>query len=269
MKQGRKEWNGVNIRLVILILITVILSALAILSLASAVKGFCTVGVISVEGEDRYTEEMILSGLWVEKGDWLYELDTEEICDRMLREYPFLLDIELRPDFPGRLTVLVTERFTPWYVEISGAKYALNENLLVIDAIEDTEGMTSLILPDVQRVIAGSVPAFSKDETELRKTLEIIDTIRSVPFWNRMTVVDVSNRWEIGLVIDGKISVALGNMNELSYKLEKVGAVLASDARLAEAESGEIYAKNPSEGIAVSVKMPPSTPEDSEETQTS
>ncbi|MBR2353103.1 MAG: FtsQ-type POTRA domain-containing protein [Clostridia bacterium] len=268
MKPNGKAWKEINVRRVILIVLTVILCELAILSCATTVKRFCTVGEIDVEGEERYSEEMLLEGLGVEEGDWLYFLDTDAIRERMLRSYPFLLDVELRPSFPSLLRVVITERQTPWYIEMSGEYYALNENLLVIDRVEDPEGMCALILPEVQRVIAGSVPAFAEDETELRKTLEIIDTVRSASYGKRMTEVDVSDRRNIRLVVDGKFTVKLGNMSELDYKLRQVETVLESD-RLTGAESAVITAENPELPIAVSVKMPPVLPEDTEESQSS
>ena len=251
MRQSLKTWEGINVKKAILWLVMVILCALAILSVASAVKHFCTVGRFEVVGAGRYSEEELIEGLQIEEGEWLYELDLEEIEARMLRNYPFLLEIELSPVFPNRLRVSVTERVTPWYVEISGSKYALNENLLVIDAIEDPTGMTRLILPDVQRVIAGSVPAFAEDETELRKTLEIIDVIRSASYFDRMTEVNV----------DEKFTVKLGNSEELAYKLEWVKEVLKSDS-LAGVESAEIWAENPSQGTPAAPKFPSSVPEE-------
>ncbi len=263
MKRNGTRWEGVNIRRAILLMVMIILCALAILSCASVVKRFCTVGVIEIEGEGRYSEELLIEGLNLGGKDWLYDLDSDAIKERMLKEFPFLLNLELRPIFPNRLKVVITERFTPWYIEISGGKYALNENLLVIDEIESTEGMTRLILPDVQRVIAGSVPSFAEDENELRRTLEIIDTIRSCSYFGRMSEVNVVDRRNIRLVVDEKFTVKLGSAEELSYKLEQVGVVLVSD-RLAGAESGEITAENSDDPIAVSVKMPPVVPEDSE-----
>ena len=94
MKQNGKAWKEVNIRRVILLMLTVILCELAILSCATTVKRFCTVKEIVVEGEGRYSEETLLAGLGVEKGDWLYSLDTDSIKERMLLEYPFLLDVQ-------------------------------------------------------------------------------------------------------------------------------------------------------------------------------
>lgn len=263
MKQSGTTWEGINLRRVILWMVMIILCALAILSCASVAKRFCKVGVIEIEGEGRYSEEALLEGLRLGENDWLYELDSDAIKERMLKEFPFLLDMELIPVFPNRLRVVVTERFTPWYIAISGGTYALNENLLVIDEIDSTEGMTRLILPSVQRVIAGSVPAFAEDENELRRTLEIIDILRSSSYFDRMSEVNVEDRRNIRLVVDGIFTVKLGNAEELSYKLEQVGEVLKSD-RLAGAESGQITAENPDLPVAVSVKMPPAAEEDTE-----
>ena len=98
-------WEGINLRKVILWMVMIILCALAILSVATAVKRFCHVGVIEVEGESRYSESELIQGLGLDQSEWLYSLDEEAIEEYMLREYPFLLEIELTPVFPNRLRV--------------------------------------------------------------------------------------------------------------------------------------------------------------------
>ncbi len=261
IKLGAKE---IPIKPIALIALTVLLGVLAIFSCFAVAKRFCRVGRIEVDGENWYSEEQLMEGLGVNAGDRLFSLDTDALQKRMLEEYPFLLELEIRPVFPNRLVLRVTEWVTPWYIEISGGRYALNENLLVIDQVEQTEGMTKLILPDVQRVIAGSVPEFSKDAYELRKTLEIIDTVRSASYYHRMTEVNVVNRRDIQLVVDGKFTVKLGDMTELAHKLETVRLVLESK-QLEGAESAEIIAENPELGVAVSPKFPPMVPTDTEE----
>lgn len=266
MNPIRIRGREIQIKMIVLVTVTVLLCVLAILSCFSVAKRFCRVGRIEINGEERYSEEALLSGMEVSEGDRLFSLDTDALRERMLEEYPFLLDVRIRPVFPNRLVLTVTERVTPWYIEISGGKYALDENLLVIHDIEETEDMTKLILPDVQRVIAGSVPEFSKDENELRKTLEIIDTVRSASFYHRMTEVDVSDRWNIRLVVDGKFTVKLGNMNQLSYKLTQVNAILESE-QMVGAESAEITAENPQLPPAASIKKPAPSPEDTELTE--
>ena len=260
---GSREFD---LKRILLIALTVLLIVLAILSCFAVAKRFCRVGRIEIKGEMHYTEDQLREGLALDGAARLYSLDTDALEEKMMEEYPFLYAIKIRPVFPNRLVLSVVEWDTPWYIEISGGKYALNETLLVIDDVEDTTGMTKLILPDVQRVIAGSVPGFSKDENELRKTLEIIDTVRSVSYYERMTEVDVSDRWNIRLVVDGKFNIKLGNMNQLTYKLEQVGAVLDSESMIG-AESAEITAENPQLPPTAAIKKPLPLPEETEESE--
>ncbi len=246
----------VNVKKLILFLVTVALCILALLGALHTVRHFLKVGRFEVNGTAHYEPIDLINAAGVKLGDHLYRLDTDEIEERLLRECPFLISVEVKERFPNRLTIYAEERHVPWYVEVSNAKYALDQNLLVVDEISDTDGMARLILPDVRRVIAGNVPDFAESETELRRTLEAIAEIRSVSFYSRLTEIDLRSRWNIRITVDEKFIVELGDMTNLFAKLEAVRAILDSD-RLDGAVSGEIYAADPGQGVAVSVTTEP------------
>lgn len=243
----------VNVKKLLMLLLTLLLCLLAIFSILHVVKHFMKLRRFEVEGVEKHYEDVdLINASNVRLGEYLYRLDRDEIEERLLRECPFLLDVTVKPVFPNRLRIIAEEREIPWYVEISGAKYALDRDMLVIDEIADTKDMAELVLPSVRRVIAGSVPEFSSGEGELRRTLEAIAVIRSAPFYKRLTKIDLSNSFNIQLVADGSFTIELGEISNLSAKLEAVQAVFESD-RLEGATGGKIYAADPGSGVAVSV----------------
>ncbi len=235
--------------------LTVLLCLLALLSCLCAVQQFVPLGKFEVEGNVRYTPEELIAVCGVSEGQRLAAIDPDALEEAILAECPFVKTVKVQRKFPNRLSVEVEEHVTPWYIQISDAKYALNEDLVVIDEWKDTTGMTRLILPNVKEVISGSVPGFSESETELRKTLELIHTLRTTSFHERLSEVDLQSRFDIKLVVDGTFTVTMGDMSDFAYKLEEVRKVLESD-RLAGAVKGTIYAADPHKGVAVSVEMP-------------
>ncbi len=244
-----------RIRTVFFLLITVILCLLAMLSCLSIVKQWVKVRHFDVEGNRRYDAEELIAACGIQPNARLYSLDDRELEQTLLRECPFLKTVEVQKKFPNRLSISVTERRAPWFVQVSGAKYALDEDLVVIDEVRHTDGMTLLVLPHVKQVISGSVPKFAESETELRKTLEVIAALRATSFHTRLTEVDLTSRWNIRLVVDGKFTVEMGDMSNFSAKLEIVRDALKSE-KLKDAESGTIWAADPANGVAISDKTP-------------
>jgi hypothetical protein len=120
----------------------------------------------------------------------------------------------------------VSARTARWYIDVAGAKYALDSNLAVIDEIGNTEGLTRLILPNLKEVIGGDVPEFGESDTERKKTLEAIAVIRSSSLFPRMTEVDLESRWSIGLVVDGTFTVVVGERSDMEAKLKVLERIL-------------------------------------------
>ena len=67
--------------------------------------------------------------------------------------------------------------------------------------------------------MCGSVPKFSESETELKKTLEVVNAIRGSAFHTRLTEVNLESRWAIQIEVDGSYSVLMGDMSDFEAKL--------------------------------------------------
>ena len=60
-----------------------------------------------------------------------------------------------------------------------------------------------------------------------KETLKIIDTFRTNNIKSRLTYLDLSNRFEIKLTIDGSFDVNLGDMGDIDTKLATVTETIA------------------------------------------
>ena len=150
----------------------------------------------------------------------------KEIEERLLEKCPYLASVKVETVFPNELRFRVEGKNARWYIDVSGTMYALDANLVVLDEIVDTNGLTRLVLPNVKSVMCGSVPKFSDSETELKKTLEVINAIRSSSFQTRLTEVDLESRWDIRIEVDGSYSVIMGDMSDFEAKLLAVEEIL-------------------------------------------
>ena len=72
-------------------------------------------------------------------------------------------------------------------------------------------------------MICDKLPEFGRDDEQLiRETLKIIDNFRTNGIKSRLTYLDLSNRFEIKLTIDGEFDVNLGDMGDIDTKLSTV-----------------------------------------------
>ncbi|MBQ8850408.1 MAG: FtsQ-type POTRA domain-containing protein [Clostridia bacterium] len=238
----------------IFIAVTVILSLIALVSLSFTVLRFMRVGEISVVGMSPYEKVDLLETLAIKRNQFWWALDEDELEEKLISERQLLSEVEVTKKLPNKLEIKIVESRTPrWYIDISGRKYALDGDMYVIEEVKNTDGVTKLVLPNVSEVFERKVPKFGQSETEIKKTLEIIDTVRSSDVRSRLTELDVSDRTNITMVIDGKYKVHLGGSDSLDGKLIMVKNVLNTEA-VKNSKGGDIYAETYTEGGYASFK---------------
>jgi hypothetical protein len=146
----------------------------------------------------------------------------------LLEKCPYLKSVEVKKKFPNKICFVVEERVLGWYLEVSDDYYALDYDLLVLLETYDEEslkerGLTRLVLPEIESAICDRLPEFGHgDEQLIRETLKIIDSFRTSGIKERLTYLDLSNRFEIKLTIDGEFDVKLGDMKDIETKLATV-----------------------------------------------
>ncbi|MBE6546865.1 MAG: FtsQ-type POTRA domain-containing protein [Ruminococcaceae bacterium] len=246
---SKKRPNAAALRTVLLIGLTVALCVLAAVSVFFAVRRFMKVRTVQVVGISQYEPEDLIGASGIKIGDALYAVEESAVEERMLKSCPYLESVRIEQKFPNKLRIIVTEKAPRWYLEISGSKYALDNDLVVLTQTAKTDGMTKLVLPDVKSVLYGQLPTFGDSETTVRKTLEVISAIRQSPFRDRLTEVDLASRWDIRMVVDGRFSVSMGDMTDFEAKLKAVEEILDSD-RLSGCVGGEVDVSVP-DNIAV------------------
>lgn len=239
-KKAPKWIIEVDVRGVCMLAVTVLLCLLFLLGCFFFVRSFLPVRHFELVGVSRYDERDIINASLLKRGDKLYSIDFDEIEAKVLEECPYLESVEITPRFPNTVRFSVEEKKPQWYIELAGDCYVLDSNLVMMTETASKEslvreGVTKLVLPNLRSVMKGELPNFgvdekgNRDETEIRKTLEIISVVRQTTFKGRITELDLSNRFDIKLTIDGSYYVSMGDTSSFEAKLKEVETVLASE----------------------------------------
>ena len=208
------------------LVITVAMCLLSVVSVALIIKRFLTVQKFDIVGVSVYDEMDLANASGIRRGMPLYSLDCEALESKILEECPYLDTVEVELRFPNKVRFRVEGRTAQWYLDISGTKYALDANLVVMTEINEAEGVTRLLLPSVKSAMYGEVPSFGNSETEVKKTLEVVSAIRQTAFKARLTEVDLESRWDIWLTVDGSYRVSMGDSSDFEAKLRAVESIL-------------------------------------------
>lgn len=229
----RKDGTRRNIKAFILskqffIALMAFMSLLALICLALVFSRFIGVGEFEIKGETDYRLSELISKSGIRAGDMMSSVNERKAEKILLEKCPYLKSVEIKKKFPGKICFVVEERVLGWYLEVSEDYYALDYDLLVLLETYDEEslkerGLTKLVLPEIESVICDKLPEFGHgDEQLIRETLKIIDSFRTSGIKERLTYLDLSNRFEIKLTIDGEFDVKLGDMKDIETKLATV-----------------------------------------------
>jgi cell division protein FtsQ len=229
----RKDGTRRNIKAFILskqffIALMAFMSLLALICLALVFSRFIGVGEFEIKGETDYRLSELISKSGIRTGDMMSSVNERKAEKILLEKCPYLKSVEVKKKFPNKICFEVEERVLGWYLEVSDDYYALDYDLLVLLETYDEEslkerGLTRLVLPEIESAICDRLPEFGHgDEQLIRETLKIIDSFRTSGIKERLTYLDLSNRFEIKLTIDGEFDVKLGDMKDIETKLATV-----------------------------------------------
>ena len=237
-KKGKRK-RRISPRRAVLISVTVLLCMIAAISSVLVLGRFLRVKEFDVIGISRYEKTELIAASGIKRGDLLYDVDEEAVASTMLAECPYLESVTVKRKFPNRLRFEVVAKTPHWYLEISGAYYALDGALTVMAETLETRGLTKLGLPHVQSALPNEVPLFGDSDNERKRTLEIVEIVRRTSFKSRLTELDLTNRWNVTMEVDGRYRVQMGDNQDFEPKLRAVEAILAQDT-LTQYEGGTI-----------------------------
>jgi cell division septal protein FtsQ len=226
----------------IYIAVTVVMAAIMLTMLSFTLLRFLRVGDISVVGLSPYEKVELLETLSISDDTFWWSIDENELEDKLIAERQLLSEVRIKKKLPNRIEIEIVESRTPrWYIDISGRKYSLDGDLYVIEETKNTEGATKLVLPNITEVIQRNVPKFGQSETEMKRTLKIIEAVRTSDVRQRLTELDVADPNNITMVVDGKFTVRLGDPKDIEGKLMMVKLTLERD-EVKNSKGGEIIA---------------------------
>ena len=187
---------------------------LAVLLIAASVVAACTVFFrveeVTVEGNERYSQEQILSVASVEMGANMILTPGEQIAQRIYRALPYVDHVEVQKRFPTTLKMVITES-QPVAV-ITGAASAW---------IVDAKG--KLLEPE-QGAQAQTTP---ENQAQLDGLTAMTTALASCGLMEGMTSIDVSSKTEIVMVYDGRLTVKVLNNVDFDRKLKALKQVIA------------------------------------------
>ena len=208
-------------------------------------------GVVQEAG--GYTSEQILQALDVHLEENIFSFDPGSKAAALEKVFPMLEDIRVERDYPGTVVVRVTEARPAWAMQTSSGWLTLSGGLKILEedsaqpaglptlyggepvSAEPGEQLTFAAEPKADSTpdSAADSSASGTVEEEADQRLESLNTLLAALDAAGMsadvTRIEFADVDEMAFLYQDRISVWLGTLNELEYKLKLAKHVLLNE----------------------------------------
>lgn len=210
----------------------------------SAIQVRTADGVVSEAG--GYSSEQIVQALGVNLEENIFSFDPASKAAALEQVFPMLENIRVERDYPGTVVIQVTEAQPAYTMQTSGGWLTLSASLKILssDAVQPA-GLPTLYggepvsqTPGTQLSFEQPAPASSVASDSVSGTAEeagdkrldslntLLAALDALGMRGDVTRIEFADPEEMSFLYQDRISVLLGTLNELDYKLKLAQHVL-------------------------------------------
>ena len=232
------------------------LGGVVLVGILLLVSSFWLVTDVNAADGTLYSSAVVEEYADIDEGDRMLGFDSAAVVERLKAGLPMLDRIRVRKHLNGEVAITF-EEITEVYYTCHNANYYLisaeDEDREVLGVFSNANearrvGAVYLGLPESARVRVGEKLSFihlpyepdsapenvvdyeletGEAEVEYAYVFEFVDTLMASPLAPRVTGMELGDRYDIWLVLDRRIKVKIGNMDELERKLTMTDRSLA------------------------------------------
>lgn len=197
---------------------------LAVLLIAASVVAACTVFFrveeVTVEGNERYSQEQILSVASVEMGANMILTPGEQIAQRIYRALPYVDHVEVQKRFPTTLKMVITESQPVAVITGAASAWIVDAKGKLLEQADETQAQE-------YTKVTGLELTTPENQAQLDGLTAMTTALASCGLMEGMTSIDVSSKTEIVMVYDGRLTVKVLNNVDFDRKLKALKQVIA------------------------------------------
>ena len=207
------------------ILVTILLAICLFISL----KVLFIVRRVEMEGSSRYTQEEIIAYCAIPLEENIFKIDTATLEEKLPLEFTYVESADVQRRLPDKILVKIVDSVPTYYQQMTDGEfstytiYSQNFKKLTVQAAPPA-GLTGI-----------SADLENQQSKDSLKT--VINKIATAGYEN-ITCIMVGDSGDVSFVYDNRVTVNLGTMLDIDYKLKMSYHVLTKE--LGETDTGVI-----------------------------
>lgn len=189
-----------------------------------------SIDTIKVSGNYIYSDKLIIESSGISVGENLASIQKAKAAGRIMTSLPFVESVHIERELPHTLIIYISEADAAFAISADGETYFLvNADAMITEQLLETEiadypvveGLSPIGL-EVGKGLADCVP----DNTALRDVMTLFLSLNGSGLTGGVRTINIESENDIVVNYDGRYDVYLGSMENLSYKLDYLSAML-------------------------------------------
>ncbi len=209
----------------------------AVLLFAVWFFGFCRIREIDVSGISYCSAEKIISDSGIKPGSHTYAVSKGKIAEKIKSENIYVRSVTVRRTLPKKMHIIIEEYPPAFALEYDGQYFILSDRLTVLEVRDDISsafysGTAKLSLSGIKSLALGKQIEFEEADG-YSFYLGIIDTILSSPIGEKLSEIDLRQKFDIHILYNNIYTIVLPSWRTLDSDLSlciKLIAKLESDS---------------------------------------
>ena len=169
-----------------------------------------------------YAAEDVFRAINVRKNQFIFTINDADIERRLRSKFPYIQDVEVELTLPDTAHLIFTEDSARFYTKIYDEYFVISESMRVLarySSVDELDaGLREVTLPPVSYAVVGHDLRFF-DASYLSFLSSFLDTMEQSDIYRSIASMDLSNRFDIILNYEERISVELGDDENLETRL--------------------------------------------------
>lgn len=192
-----------------------------------------------VEQAGGYSSQSILQVLGVELEENIFSFEPGERAAVLERQFPLLESIRVLREYPNTVVVQVTEATPAYTIQSVNGWLILSQKFKILSCeAQQPDGLTVLYATEPSKTAPGETLELAQQEPDgvqesstdwMNILLSLRQGLQQYDLMEGVTRIEFADPEQIAFLYQDRISVLLGTLNDLDYKLERAAYVLYNE----------------------------------------
>lgn len=218
----RERQKKMQMRLYVIVIILVV----AVIFVILVFNVFFNIQNVDVEGSTNYTAEEIFKASGITVGDNMLREDIAKCSENITSTLIYIESAEVKKIYPSTIKITVEASVPFANVQVNGGYYLISRGGKILEKLTNPKsGIMTITGSEADITLEPGERFASIDENKNKDIYSLLDAFSEHELDN-ITYIDITDRANVSFVYDSRITVELGVVSDLDYRLNFITEIL-------------------------------------------